>query len=107
MPASTAQEHRDTSVTFETGGSHIRIYGRTENITVDMHPTIKGQSGAVGSVHPAMVRNSAANAGAMAVIYGSAGTGLTATDNQFWTLNSPGLIGRAEERDSFWQSNVG
>ena len=46
------------------------------------------------------------DAGAVNVIYGSAG-GLTSVGNQFWTLNSPGMPGNAEARDAYGQSNVG
>ncbi len=49
--ASTAQEDRGTSVMFQVPpGSHIRIIGRTEDMTVDVYPTIRGQSGAVVAV---------------------------------------------------------
>lgn len=43
------------------------------------------------------------NQGAMQVIYGSA-TGLTATGNQFWSQNSPGILDTAEQGDQFSQT---
>jgi hypothetical protein len=43
---------------------------------------------------------SAANIGGVHVIYGSA-NGLTGTGSQFWTQNSPGVFGEAEEFDQF------
>jgi hypothetical protein len=39
-----------------------------------------------------------AQAGASIVIYGSS-SGLTAVGNQMWSLDSPGIFGRAEEAD--------
>jgi hypothetical protein len=39
-------------------------------------------------------------AGAVNVIYGS-GPGLTATGNQFWHQNTPGILGAVEEGDAF------
>ena len=41
--------------------------------------------------------------GAVNVIYGSA-SGLSAAGSQFWSQNSPGIIGSVEEYDSFGQS---
>jgi FG-GAP repeat len=43
------------------------------------------------------------DAGAVNVIYGSTG-GLKATNNQFWTEDSPGVLGTAEEGDKFGRS---
>jgi hypothetical protein len=43
---------------------------------------------------------STAGAGAVNVIYGS-GSGLTATGNQLWTQNSPGVLDTSENGDSF------
>jgi hypothetical protein len=40
------------------------------------------------------------NAGAINVLYGSA-TGLSATGNQFWSQNSPGILDTAEEWELF------
>ena len=43
------------------------------------------------------------NAGAVNVIYGTA-RGLAATNNQFWTENSPGILGASEAEDEFGSS---
>jgi hypothetical protein len=43
------------------------------------------------------------DAGAVNVIYGSS-TGLTAANNQFWTEDSPGVLGTAEDNDQFGSS---
>lgn len=40
-------------------------------------------------------------AGAVNVIYGKSGEGLTAAGNQFWTQNSPGMDDQAEMDDAF------
>ena len=48
-----------------------------------------------------------ADAGAVNVIYGSPGVGLTATGNQLWSEDSPGILGDPETRDSFGQSTTG
>jgi disulfide bond formation protein DsbB len=47
-----------------------------------------------------------ADAGAMAVLYGSA-AGLTATGNQLWSQNSPGILDAAEAGDVFGRPRVG
>ena len=49
---------------------------------------------------------SSAGAGAVNVIYGSGG-GLTATGNQLWTQNSPGVLEASEGGDSFGSSVAG
>lgn len=43
-------------------------------------------------------------AGAVNVIYGSVGVGLTATNNQIWHQNTDGIIGLAEPFDGFGKS---
>ena len=43
-------------------------------------------------------------AGAVNVIYGSSGSGLTASGNQVWHQDSPGVLGTAERTDSFGRS---
>jgi FG-GAP repeat protein len=43
------------------------------------------------------------NAGAVNVLYGSS-RGLAATNNQFWTEDSPGVVGTAEAEDRFGSS---
>lgn len=40
-------------------------------------------------------------AGAVNVIYGQSATGLTATDNQFWSQNSSGILGVSDDADEF------
>src|SRR5204862_90420 len=42
----------------------------------------------------------ASEAGAVNVLYGAAG-GLSATGNQFWRQNSPGILGTSESGDNF------
>jgi FG-GAP repeat len=42
-----------------------------------------------------------ADAGAVVVLYGAAAAGLTATDAQLWTQDSPGVPGAAELQDAF------
>src|SRR5213596_1488996 len=43
------------------------------------------------------------DAGAVQVMYGSA-AGLSATGNQFWTQDSPGILDQAETQDLFGRS---
>jgi FG-GAP repeat len=44
--------------------------------------------------------NSLSNAGGVTVLYGSANA-LTATNNQFWTKDSPGILGNAAQDERF------
>ena len=44
------------------------------------------------------------NTGAVNVIYGSLGSGLTATGNQVWHQDSPGIVGVAETNDMLGES---
>ena len=46
MSASATQEQRGTSVKFQVPpGSFVHIFGRTEDMTLDLYPAIRGQSG--------------------------------------------------------------
>ena len=47
-----------------------------------------------------------ADAGGVEIIYGTS-AGLSSDNNQFWTLDSPGVKGVAKPGDSYGQSNVG
>ena len=56
---------------------------------------------------PGETVNAAAGAGAVNVIYGAAG-GLFSGGNQFWSQDSPGIVGAAEIGDQFgWALGVG
>jgi hypothetical protein len=55
----------------------------------------------VGISHEGIEQSLAPGAGAMVMLYGSPGVGLTETGNQFWHQDSPGILDQAEPQDNF------
>jgi hypothetical protein len=53
---------------------------------------------------PGMGVNGAIAAGAMSVIYGHLPEGLSSAGSQLWTLDSPGMLGRAQPNEVFGSS---
>ncbi|HTQ37632.1 MAG TPA: hypothetical protein VMJ32_01315 [Pirellulales bacterium] len=54
---------------------------------------------AIGS--PGLTSGSATDAGAVSIIYGQNGTGLTTANNQLWTMSRPGMVGGTQAGDAY------
>jgi hypothetical protein len=67
--------------------------------SLSIHEALDHDDLVIGS--PGMSVNGSVAAGAMSVIYGSAQLGLTPAGSQLWTLDSPGVLGRAQPNEVF------